>query len=116
MKLPVEVNPSCWFIKRAKKLQKRYPNIAQDIASLIEQLKRGETPGDHLQIPEYTVYKVRVSNRDVQRGKSGGYRVIYYIQTPARIILLTIYPKSDQADVNTEEIKRIIADLPDMNG
>jgi mRNA-degrading endonuclease RelE of RelBE toxin-antitoxin system len=113
MKPPVEVIPSPWFAKRIKKLRKRYPQIAQDTLPLIEQLKRGETPGDHLQAKRYTLYKVRVPNRDARRGKSGGYRVVYYIQTQDRVILLTIYTKSDQNDISLEEIEAIIADLPD---
>lgn len=113
MKPPVEVVPSLWFTKRIKKLRKRYPHVAQNILPLIEQLKRGETPGDHIQVKTYTIYKVRVPNRDTQRGKSGGYRVIYYIQTEHRVILLTIYTKSDQNDIGLEEIQAIIADLAD---
>jgi mRNA-degrading endonuclease RelE of RelBE toxin-antitoxin system len=113
MKPPVEVIPSPWFSKRIKKLRKRYPHIAQDIRPLIEQLTRGETPGDHVQAKSFNIYKVRVSNRDAQRGKSGGYRVVYYIQTESHIVLLTIYSKSDQNDISLEEIQTIIADLPD---
>jgi mRNA-degrading endonuclease RelE of RelBE toxin-antitoxin system len=113
MKPPVEVVPSPWFSKRIKTLRKRYPHIAQDTRPLIEQLQRGETPGEQIQAKDYTVYKARVSNRDAQRGKSGGYRVVYYIQTRIRITLLTIYSKTDQNDIRLEDIEAIIADLPD---
>lgn len=115
MKPPIEIIPSPWFAKRIKKLQKRYPHITQDTNPLIEQLKRGETPGDHLQVKEYSLYKVRLPNRDAQRGKSGGYRMIYYIRTMTRIILLTIYAKSDQNDISLEEIGEIIANLPEID-
>jgi len=70
MKSPVEVIPSPWFSKRIKRLQKRYPHVAQDTRPLIEQLQHGETPGDHIQAKDYTVYKARVPKRDAQRGKS----------------------------------------------
>jgi mRNA-degrading endonuclease RelE of RelBE toxin-antitoxin system len=53
---------------------------------------------------------VRVRNNDLQRGKSGGYRVIYYIETQDEVILLTIYSKSDQSDVPADTIRRIIED------
>jgi mRNA-degrading endonuclease RelE of RelBE toxin-antitoxin system len=60
-------------------------------------LKNGETPGDRLQdIENYIAYKVRLPNRDMQRGKSGGYRVIYYVRTADRIFLMRIYTKSEQ--------------------
>ena len=114
MKPPVEIIPSPWFIKRTKILQKRYPHIVQDTRSLVEQLKRGKTPGDHVQAKNYTIYKVRLPNRDARRGKSGGYRVIYYIQTQSRITLLTIYSKSDQNDISLDEIQVMIANLPDQ--
>jgi uncharacterized protein YeeX (DUF496 family) len=45
--------------------------------------------------------------------KVGGYRVVYSIQTQTRITLLTIYTKSDQNDISLEDIKEIIANLPD---
>ena len=54
------------------------------------------------------VYKLRVRNSDIQKGKSGGYRLIYYVQTSTGIILLTIYAKSEQVDIAVEEIQQII--------
>jgi mRNA-degrading endonuclease RelE of RelBE toxin-antitoxin system len=66
--------------------------------------------------PDIQVYKVRLPNRDAQRGKSGGYRVIYYIRTPKRIVLLTVYSKSDRSDTSADDIQAIIASLPDDGG
>lgn len=65
------------FQKAIKRLRKKYPRIRDDVQPLINQLSLGETPGDQIQATGYTVYKVRLSNRDTKRGKSGGYRVIY---------------------------------------
>ncbi|XKI48432.1 type II toxin-antitoxin system RelE/ParE family toxin [Altericista sp. CCNU0014] len=45
----------------------------------------------------------------MQKGKSGGYRVIYYLKTDTKIILATIYSKSDLSDVSNEEIEAAIA-------
>lgn len=45
----------------------------------------------------------------MQKGKSGGYRVIYYLKTDDRIILATIYSKSDRSDVDAEVIEDAIA-------
>ena len=113
MKPPVEVTPSPWFVRRLKKLHKRYRHIRQDTEPLIEQLRGGETPGNHVQAKGYTIYKVRLPNRDARRGKSGGYRVIYYLLTKNRVILLTIYAKSDRNDISLDEIRAILADLPE---
>ncbi len=73
----------------------------------------GEIPGDQVQSTGYTVYKVRLPNCDAQRGKSGGYRVIYYIQIPQHIILLTIYSKSERSDTGMDAIQNIISDVSD---
>jgi mRNA-degrading endonuclease RelE of RelBE toxin-antitoxin system len=65
------------------------------------------------QIPDvgYSVFKVRIKNSDNQKGKSGGYRFIYYLKTDTQIVLITIYSKSDQGDILAETIYRIIANF-----
>jgi mRNA-degrading endonuclease RelE of RelBE toxin-antitoxin system len=73
---PVEVMFAPAFQKDIKRLRKKYPHIQDDLQPLIDQLIAGETHGDQIQSTGYTVYKVRLPNRDAQRGKSGGYRVI----------------------------------------
>ena len=44
------------------------------------------------------------------RGKSGDYRIIYYLQTTSDVLLVTIYSNSDQSDIDTVELLRIIRD------
>lgn len=91
-----------------KELRKRYRRVGDDLRVLIEQLKQGETPGDRIQGVPYRVYKARIRNSDAQRGKSGGYRVVYYFETEEQTVLLTIYSKTDQADIPTALIRRYI--------
>ena len=110
-KTPVKVIFALSFQKTIKRLRKKYPHIKDDVQPVIEQLAAGETPGDQIQSTGYTVYKVRIPNRDARRGKSGSYRMIYYIQTETNIILLTIYSKSEQTNANAGEIQAIVADL-----
>lgn len=57
---------------------------------------------------KYQVFKVRLKNSNIQKGKSGGYRVIYYLKTAQGIILATIYSKSDISDVSNEIIEEAI--------
>jgi mRNA-degrading endonuclease RelE of RelBE toxin-antitoxin system len=71
-------------------------------------LRNGEAPGDQIPGTGYTLYKVRIRNSDARRGKSGGYRIIYYIQTPTNVVLITLYSKSDQSDVSADEVRQII--------
>jgi mRNA-degrading endonuclease RelE of RelBE toxin-antitoxin system len=98
------------FRSDAKQLKKRFPRVMQDLDPLLNQLTRSDIPGDRIQGLPYRVYKVRVKNSDSQRGKSGGYRVIYYLETEEQIVLLTIYSKSDQSDLPIEFIRRTIED------
>lgn len=109
----VQVSFSSVFRKNIKRLRKRYPRIRQDVQPLIDQLIDSKTPGDQVPGTAHLVFKVRIANRDAQRGKSGGYRIIYYIRTAKRIILLTIYTKSDQSNIGSDEISDLIRDLPD---
>jgi hypothetical protein len=44
----------------------------------------------------------------MQRGKSGSYRVIYYLQTESHIYLLSFYAKTEQVDISTTEILELI--------
>jgi mRNA-degrading endonuclease RelE of RelBE toxin-antitoxin system len=59
------------------------------------------------------VYKVRLKNPSASKGKSGGFRAIYYVQLADLVVLLTIYSKTEQVDIPAEAIQDIINDLPD---
>jgi mRNA-degrading endonuclease RelE of RelBE toxin-antitoxin system len=104
----VEVNLTPQFRKDLKDLAKRYRSIRKDLQPLIQELQSGNTPGDRLGDLNYQVFKVRLKNSDIQKGKSAGYRVIYYLQTQTGIVLITIYSKSDLSDVNNQTIERVI--------
>ena len=52
----------------------------------------------------------RVRNTDTQRGTSGGYRVIYYLATAADVLLVAIYSKTEQDDIDNDVIVRVIRD------
>ena len=98
------------FFRAARKLQKRYPHLFDDVDALADQLEAGEKPGDRLQGLEYKAYRVRIQNRDAQRGKSGGFRIIYYLEGDHQVVFITIYSKSDQSDIPTEKLRRFIAE------
>jgi mRNA-degrading endonuclease RelE of RelBE toxin-antitoxin system len=106
----VEVVASSTFNRNIRTLAKKYRSIRSDIQPIIERLEVGELPGEQIQGTNYTVFKLRVRNSDLQKGKSGGYRLIYYVKTATGIILLTIYAKSEQTDIAALEIKDMIAD------
>ena len=66
-------------------------------------------PGDRIpRVKGRPIFKVRIPNRDAQSGKSGGYRMLYYLVDQEQRLLLTIYSKTEQSDINAEEIIRIV--------
>jgi len=109
--MPVNVEFTPEFKRNVRALSKKYRHIRSDVDPLIVDLQSGQLPGDQVTGTGYTIFKVRVPNRDVRKGKSGGYRLIYYLQTKADIILITIYSKTEQADVSALQIRRIVAEF-----
>ncbi|GAP99277.1 type II toxin-antitoxin system RelE/ParE family toxin [Leptolyngbya sp. NIES-2104] len=105
---PVEVRVSDRFENEVRQLAKRYRRIRIDIQPIINQLEAGELPGDQIPSMNYTLFKVRVRNSGAQKGKSGGYRIIYYLKTETQILLITLYSKSDRVDITADEVKEII--------
>ncbi|RCJ39078.1 addiction module antitoxin [Nostoc minutum NIES-26] len=106
----IQVEAAPTFNRNLRTLAKKYRSIRNDIQPVIEQLERGELPGDQISGIGYAVFKLRVRNSDIQKGKSGGYRLIYYMKTAMGIILLTIYTKSEQADIAADDIRSIITE------
>ncbi|BBC26945.1 type II toxin-antitoxin system RelE/ParE family toxin [Pseudanabaena sp. ABRG5-3] len=104
----VQVETSNNFERQFRILFKRYRKIRSDVQPVIEQLQSGEVLGDRLSGLNIMVFKVRVKNSDIQKGKSAGYRLIYQLEAPTRIILLAIYAKSDQSSISTMEIEEIV--------
>lgn len=104
----IQVEAAPTFTKNLRNLAKKHRSIRNDIQPVIEQLEQGELPGDRISGIGYDVFKVRVRNSDIQKGKSGGYRLIYYVKTENGIILLTVYTKSAQADIPADELTGII--------
>lgn len=107
----IQVEVTAKFKRKLRILAKKYRNIRSDIQPIIEQLQSGELPGDQISGLGYTIFKLRVKNSDIQKGKSGGYRLIYYVKTSTKIILVTIYSKSEQEDITAEEIQQILAEF-----
>jgi mRNA-degrading endonuclease RelE of RelBE toxin-antitoxin system len=96
------------FKRQLKRLSRRYPRIRDDLQPLIDRLAAGETPGDRIQGTGHVLYKVRVRNTSAARGKRGGYRVIYYLTTSTDVLLITIYSKAEQSDIDADDLLRII--------
>jgi mRNA-degrading endonuclease RelE of RelBE toxin-antitoxin system len=103
----VEFTPE--FKRNIRQLAKKYRHLQTDVQPVIDELEAGQTPGAQIPRTGYTVFKVRIKNSDLQKGKRSGYRMIYYLKTPKTVLLITIYSKTEQGDVSAEQIRRIIA-------
>lgn len=101
------------FKRNLRALSKKYHHIRSDVQPIVEQLQAGEVPGNRIPGINDIVFKVRVKNTDIKKGKSAGYRLIYYVQMPTAIFLISIYAKSEQVDISAEQIIQIISQLND---
>ncbi|MCI5209824.1 MAG: hypothetical protein D3910_13760 [Candidatus Electrothrix sp. ATG2] len=100
------------FARETKKLTKKYRRIKKDFLPLLDKLEAGHFLGDAVSGFENKVYKLRVPSSDQKKGKSGGFRVIYYlISDEKEIILLTIYAKNKQSDIKDKDIRNILKKL-----
>ena len=111
---PVDVNFTPEFKRNIRQLSKKYRHIKSDIQPVIQQLEIGETPGDQIPRTHYTVFKFRIQNTDIKKGKRSGYRMIYYLKTRESVVLITIYSKTEQGDISPDTIRQIISDFEHM--
>jgi mRNA-degrading endonuclease RelE of RelBE toxin-antitoxin system len=107
-KSPIQIFFSDEFKSRLRSLAKRYRSIRNDLQTLLNDLEKGKIIGDQINGIGYAVFKARLKNSDIQKGKSGGYRIIYQIKDNHCILMVIIYSKSDQTDIPASQIRDII--------
>ena len=101
------------FEQELYRLSKKYRNIRVDLEPIIKQLEEGQILGDRLSGfgSDSFIYKLRVRNSNIKKGKSAGYRLIYLLESSTSIVLLAIYTKSEQQDITVNEVNSIINEL-----
>ena len=97
------------FQKNLKHLKKKFKNTVKDISRIFSHLENEAplgTPIPHIDVP---VYKVRVRNTSIPKGKSGGFRLIYKLDEENGIITpMFFYSKSEKTDATIIEIKEAL--------
>ncbi len=99
------------FEKQLKRLSKKFPSLKNDLINLEKQLLQNPKLGIPL---GKNAYKIRLAVKSKAKGKSGGMRVISYLEIDfminelKNIFLLTIYDKSETESINNSELKRLI--------
>ncbi|MEE9447149.1 MAG: type II toxin-antitoxin system RelE/ParE family toxin [Arenicellales bacterium] len=98
-----------------KRLKKKYPKVLLDLRKLNDHLSQGQILGDAIagvsEGFEHKVYKVRLASSDQNRGKRGGFRVIYYVVTEEDIYLLSMYAKAQRDNIRIDDIQFLLDQL-----
>ena len=90
------------FEKQLKRLVKKFPSLKTEYAKLVEELEENPEKGVAL---NNGCYKIRLAIASKGKGKSGGARVITYVQVIENsVFLLCIYDKSEKADISDKEL------------
>jgi mRNA-degrading endonuclease RelE of RelBE toxin-antitoxin system len=93
------------FSKSFKKLAKKYKNIKQDYEKLLEIL---QSNNNAIKISK-NIYKIRLQNSSNTQGKSGGFRVIYFLKTSKNTIyLLDIFSKNEVQNIDKNKINEMV--------
>ncbi|MBA1421267.1 MAG: type II toxin-antitoxin system RelE/ParE family toxin [Epsilonproteobacteria bacterium] len=103
--MSLTIHPTPEFSKSVKKLFKRYKQIAKDLLTLEKELQ--DNPEAGIDIGHHC-YKLRLANSSVPTGKSGGFRVIYFLRKEKKIYLLAIYSKSDLENLEEKKLLDIM--------
>jgi len=115
----VEVKVAKSFKKQAKRFLKKYPSLDGELVQLGKELLQHPQLG----IPiGHNAYKIRIAVRSKSKGKSGGMRVITYLETEIiglivteknkQIVnLISIYDKSEIENITQKELKELITNI-----
>ena len=94
------------FDKDIKRLAKKYPSLKFDFEELLTNILLEPTLGTAL---GNDCYKIRLKISSKGKGKSGGARIITYIQVENETIyLLSIYDKSEKEYITDFEISELL--------
>ncbi|MDZ7820074.1 MAG: type II toxin-antitoxin system RelE/ParE family toxin [Aliarcobacter sp.] len=93
------------FLKEAKQLSKKYKLLKSDLKQVVDEIETKDDLGVYL---GFNLYKKRVKNSSIPTGKSGGFRVIIYQQIEDKIVLISIYSKTEKENLSDEELSEII--------
>lgn len=104
-----EVCVTSYFKRQSKKLLKKYPSLKHELASFIENLSTLQIQGSSL---GRSCYKIRLSIASKGSGKSGGARVITYVQViDKKVNLLSIYDKSEIPNISGNELSTLLKSI-----
>ena len=93
------------FLNEAKKLSKKFKLLKSDLKKALNEIESKEDLGVSL---GFNLYKKRVANSSIPAGKSGGFRIIIYKKIEDKIILISIYSKTQKETLTDVEIRELL--------
>lgn len=93
------------FAKQLKALGKKYRSISLDVSCALNIFDK-----ESAQSLGAKLYKVRVRSSDINKGKSGGFRIIVLcLEVTDMLIPVTIYQKAVQKNITEHELEYHLA-------
>lgn len=94
------------FDRQLKRLSKKYPSLKIEYSQLLKDLERNPMQGVSI---GNDCYKIRIAIASKNKGKSGGARVITYVQIKdTSVFLLSIFDKSENDNIPNSELKYLL--------
>ena len=110
MKNRITVTPT--FENKYKKYLKKFPSLKEEMEELEKELLNNPSLGIPLGA---NLFKIRLSNKDKGKGKSGGFRIITYLveenKTHIEIFLIIIYNKSEESSIKKEQLIKMVKSI-----
>lgn len=104
-----KINYTHPFAKELKHLAKKYPSIKVDVSNLMKELQTNPLMGIAI---GNDFYKIRMTIQSKGKGKSGGARVITYVQViDENIFMIGIYDKSEYENISYKELQERLKKL-----
>lgn len=101
--------PTRRFEKEIKRLVNKFPSLKFEFKELVATLSDNPELGTSI---GSNCYKIRLNISSKGKGKRGGARVITYVYTTGQTLyFLTIYDKSEKADLKPNELKTMVSQL-----
>lgn len=77
------------FARQVKRLSRKHRLILDDIEAFLDELEQGHRPGKPFRgVEGRSVRWARMQNSSSKTGKSGGFRVVYYFDDDAILLIM----------------------------
>lgn len=108
------VSASLQFKREVKPLAKKYHSLKSSVESLVDALIKNPYLGTAY---GNDIYKVRLADESKGKGKSGGFRIMYYhlnvSENGIDILLMNIYDKSEKSTIKKSEALKALKSILD---